>query len=701
MLMEKEYNFDEKINPKRKNGIRILADQMARKFFGYEGNEPKNSLLSKQQIYDLILRQGDNNLSSIKSNETDNFNNPKIFTKDNKYNRKINQSQEMNSYNNTNINTKENNQNTIINTNFNTGTNLNTNSFNENYSNLNTKRIEIDESIYDDKKESDKNIEISIERISSYRLDEFTDDSFDNTNIMNNNIKKFGKIKKRTIYERSILERERRENIINKKRKEKVIKMFKELKPYPEMDPYSEEIIENKEYIPIHDRAAKIQNMKLFQNIMNEQRNKAKKLEQEKEEIKKYKRHYRKFDQDSWDQFVKRQKKWNKKVQYKKRAAIIIRDNEENENFYKPKINDKSRAIIEGIEEESKNYIDEVYIRLYSDYEEHEERQKFRNQQSLPSFRPKIIKCCSQKMFGFEQKRTDRCATNPIMGLKKNNKNKKSSILNKSMDNKNPEFFNDSCNNIENYYKNINRNDKFNKKYAKYINKSQQTNQQSKNNYSNLNCSQVSSGLINSKYIILDNQKLNNKGKSKNNSCVPFLPYNIKKMIENNCKDEEEKIEPVDKKNKIIEQQNVNKEKYHFNISLYNMEESKEKIKNEKYNESEINALEEGENFNDSKVSDKLNDIDINGNSAELKLQREKEREKEREELLMKLEKGQKIINKKEKESIDSEKSNKIENDIYKINIRDTTPLHVKENTVLASKDYSDFFDFPDFEEEI
>ena len=403
--MEKEYNFDEKINPKRKNGIRILADQMARKFFGYEGNEPKNSLLSKQQIYDLILRQGDNNLSSIKSNETDNFNNPKIFTKDNKYNRKINQSQEMNSYNNTNINTKENNQNTIINTNFNTGTNLNTNSFNENYSNLNTKRIEIDESIYDDKKESDKNIEISIERISSYRLDEFSDDSFDNTNIMNNNIKKFGKIKKRTIYERSILERERRENIINKKRKEKVIKMFKELKPYPEMDPYSEEIIENKEYIPIHDRAAKIQNMKLFQNIMNEQRNKAKKLEQEKEEIKKYKRHYRKFDQDSWDQFVKRQKKWNKKVQYKKRAAIIIRDNEENENFYKPKINDKSRAIIEGIEEESKNYIDEVYIRLYNDYEEHEERQKFRNQQSLPSFRPKIIKCCSQKMFGFKQKR--------------------------------------------------------------------------------------------------------------------------------------------------------------------------------------------------------------------------------------------------------------------------------------------------------
>ena len=172
-------------------------------------------------------------------------------------------------------------------------------------------------------------------------------------------------------------------------------------------------------------------------------------------------------------------------------------------------------------------------------------------------------------------------------------------------------------------------------------------------------------------------------------------------MIENNCKDEEEKTEPIIKKNQILEQQNVNKEKYHFNISLYNMEESKEKIKNEKYNESEINALEEGENFNDSKVSDKLNDIDINGNSAELKLQREKEREKEREELLMKLEKGQKIINKKERESIDSEKSNKIENDIYKINIRDTTPLHVKENTVLASKDYSDFFDFPDFEEEI
>ena len=41
---------------------------------------------------------------------------------------------------------------------------------------------------------------------------------------------------------------------------------------------------------------------------------------------------------------------------------------------------------------------------------------------------------------------------------------------------------------------------------SKYINKSRQTNQQTKKNISNLNCSQASNDLINSNYIILDNQ---------------------------------------------------------------------------------------------------------------------------------------------------------------------------------------------------
>ena len=81
-----------------------------------------------------------------------------------------------------------------------------------------------------------------------------------------------------------------------------------------------------------------------------------------------------------------------------------------------------------------------------------------------------------------------------------------------------------------------------------------------------MNCSQARSGLINSNYIILDNQKLNQKGNTKNNSSAPYLPFNIKKMIEKNCKEEEEKkdIDNINKSSEI----HLEKEMYRMNYSL-------------------------------------------------------------------------------------------------------------------------------------
>ena len=677
---------------------------MARKFFNYDENELKDNQLTKKQIYDLLL--------SHKSNETELKGNLMPDLKDNMKNKgnkenkdsiKINQIQEINSNINTNINTKENNLNTIINTNYNTGTNVNTisnnnaNNENEMYSNLNSKRKEttslIDESINDNKISTEREIDVSIEKMS----EELPDDSSDHLNILtinyNINNKQVSKYKKRTIYERSILERERKENKLKKKRKEKELKKMEEFKPHPEINPYSEQIIENIDYIPIDERAAKIHSMKILKNIINEQRNKVKKYQKEMAEIRKNKVKNKKFDQNNWNQFIKRQKKWNKNVQYKIKAAILIRNSEEEENFFKPRINSRSRAIIEGIDEENKNYIDEVHSRLYNDFDEHRERQKYRNLQSLPSFKPKIFKCSSQKIFGFDPKRPNRCGTNPINYLKNKNKTIKSYNFNKSMEHRRQELFIDSCNNFNQKFNNIQRNAKINNKYLKFINKSQQTNQQTNNNISNLNCSQASSGLINSNYLILENQKLNKKGKSKKNSTSPFLPLNIKKMIEKNCREDEEKMSS--EKGIEISQQNMDKEKYHFNLSLYNMEEPKEKTKIEKYNESEIDSLYVGTERNESSYGDKLDDnLNIN-NLSGLKLSKEKE------ELLAKLEKGKKISSKRDNESIESDKSNKNENDFYKLNIRDSTPLFVKENTVLASKNYSDFFDIPDFEEEV
>ena len=683
--MEDEFDKSKKLYEERKTGIKVLADQMAKRYLGYDEEELKDSGITKDQLIKILNYPVEkDNLSSIKESETE-YQNPI---------KKFNQIQDNNSNINTNINTKENNQNTIINTIINTGTNQNTNpnNINENEitSNIYTKRSQesiIDELINDYKNSFEKKeeeIDISIEKISQNNLD--ISDSSSDDNIYNK-ITKPNEKKKKTIYDRSINDLMRKESKLEKKRKEFEKKKLNEVKLYPIIDPNSEAIIEKKDYVPIEIRAGKIHSMKIFQNIMNEQRKKVKKQQEEMAQIAKRKNKFKKFDQDDWDEFVMRQENWDKNVQYKKKAAMLIRISEENENYFKPKINSRSKTIIEEIEEENKNYIDEVYYRLYSDFEEHKERQKFRNQQSLPTFRPKILKCSSQKYLGYSSKRINRYETNPLMYLKNKNKTKKSYIFNNSMDKKSTELFIDSCNNI--HFKN--RNVKYNNKYLKFINKSQKTEQQSKNNFSNINCSQVSSGLINSNYIIVDSQKTNQSGKTKKNSSAPFLPLNIKKMIEKNCGDNEE--EKLGGDSNINRKNEINLDKYINNYSLYNMEESKEKTKNDKYNESEIELKFALSEKNESELMDKLNNL-YNNNSSEIKSKQEI--------VLDESERNKRISSKKKSDIIYSEEdSNKNQNSFYKINIRDTTPHLIKENKILASKDYSDFFDIPDLEEDI
>ena len=675
--MEKDSFKYIKIDDKNQNGIKILADQMAKRTLEFDLDQNNRNSISQEQIIKLLLslREKETEAENLKQNDNEDIN-------------KINQNQDINSNINTNVNTKENNQNTIINTIANTGSNINTNTNNENEfgSNLNTRRSKvslIDELINEyiinpTEINNDKKIEKESQDSIDYTFDE---DSFYNNNINTTNpstkIKKT-KNKKSTIYDRCIHDRKAKQVKLDKKRKEYEIKTLKLLTPHPKINPLTDKYLENKEYIPIEEREAQIQNMRLMKLCMNEHVMSHKELE-DLREIKKHE--YKKFDRYDWNRFINRQKKWNKNLQYKKKAMILLKHNEEDEKFFKPKINSRSKSIID---EENKNYIDEVYDRLYNDYDEHLERQKYRNQQSLPSFKPKITKCNSQKDIGFDLNKINRYESNPLMYLNRKNYTKKTYNLNNSMDRKN-ELFIDSCKNFQNQLK---RNKNFNNKFMKFVNKSQQTNQQTNNNFSNINCSRVSSGLINSKYIILDNQKKNEK--SSKNSSAPFLPLNIKKMIENNCKEDEE-LENINK----ISKQNFEKEKYRLNYSLYNMEESKEKLKNDKYTESEIDSLNAGtERIGNNLIN--RNENSLNVNYSELISQKEKDQGR----ILEELEKAKKIIQKNKGESLDSE-SNKNENNTYKINIRDSTPHLVKEDKILASKNYSDFFDIPDLEKDI
>ena len=677
--MEKDSIKNTKIKNQNNNGIKVLADQMAKKMFVFDVEENSKINLSQEQIIKLLL--------TLREKETEAQNNK---SNDNEDIPKLNRNQEIISNINTNVNTKENNQNTIINTIANTGSIINTNNENEFGSNLNSKRSKvslIDELINEYKiNPTEDKMDKSIEKEQSDNINyTFDDESFsDNINVttVSSKIKKT-KNKKNTIYDRCIHDRKVKQVKLEKKRKEYEIKTLKQLTPHPEINPLTEKYLENVGYIPIEERAKKIQNMKLMKLCIDEQRLNHKE-QKDMEEIKKHK--YKKFDKYDWNKFINRQKKWKKNLQHKKKAAIILKNNEEDEMFFKPKINSRSKSIIEGIGEEHKNYIDDVFDRLYNDYDEHIERQKYRNQQSIPSFKPKIIKCNSQKNIGYDLKKINRYESNPLIYLNKKNYTKKSYNFNNSMDKKH-ELFIDSCKNFQNLMK---RNKNFNNNYMKFINKSQQTNQQTNNNFSNINCSQASSGLINSNYIILDNQKKNEK--SKKNSTAPFLPLNIKKMIEKNCEEEEE-LENINR----ISKQNLEKEKYKLNYSLYNMEESKEKFKNDKYNESELDSLYAGtERFTKNEINRNENSLNIN--NSELISQKEKEKEQER--ILEELEKAKKIIPKIKGDSLSSE-SNRYENNTYKINIRDSTPMLVKEDKILASKNYSDFFDIPDLEKDI
>ena len=681
--MEQNYTFKE-INDEKDEklkGLQVIADQMARKFFDYDEINQLMSKKSNEEIYKYIFDTNINN-DNIKSIETDK---QKINDETNK----PNIIQDLNSNINTNMNTKE-NQNTLINTNINTATNENTfpnnnlnieneiNSIRENKKNQSSL---IDETINNFKKDSiqdtSNDISISIEKVNTKAMKNFSNDSLDNIDIIEtNDYNKQTKssLRKRTIYERGFDLLKKRENKLNKKREEKKNKII-QAQRYPDIDPYSEKLMENK-YIPIQQRAASIHSMKLFNNIIAKEKNKIKEYQDDMIELKKNKFRNKKFDQNNWNNFIKRQKKWNKKLQYKKKMAMIVQECEEQKFYFKPYINERSKSIIQEIEDENNDCIDDIFSRLYNDFEEHEERQKFRNQQSLPSFRPKIIKSNSQKIIEYNPKISKKCGTNPILYLNNIRKTKQSSKINKSADEKYQQsLFIDSCKNFCRKFNCKDRNK--DKKYLKFINKSQHTNQQSKNNYSNMNCSNISCGLNNSKYIILDNKNINKKGKAKYNLSAPFLPLNIKKMIEKNCKENNEEDLIISNK---LSKQNNEEEKYNFNHSLYNIENVKEKDNdkktNEKYNESKLDSLYIDTERNNSEKSKKY---DINNNKSNSKLSKY----------------NKKSLN-THNESIDNDD---IDNNMYKINIRDTTPHIIKENKVLASENYYDFFDIPDIKE--
>ena len=674
----------------------------------------------------------DDDIYSNKNSETDDKNNKNIPNKSNSSEIDSDNIENYESNMNENINIDK-NKNSNINTNINV--NANTNKNNNNNKNDSS---ECSESVISVNK-IEKNKDIIKEKIiPPATKDYFKKNNKDENNNNNNANKKIKKLKltKLSLYEREMRNRERKMKKLEKQRNILKNEEVKELRSKPEIDINSQIVISNKEqYVPIYQRAAKLHSMKISKQILNEEKNKMKKEIEEQNILNQNKSRSKIFNQEEWDQFIERQKEWKDELQYKRKAAEIFRDNIDRQYFFKPKINSRSRSIIKDLQDANDSFIDEVFDRLFNDYEEHKERQKLRNEQSLPSFKPKITKFSknsSQKLFYRNKKVPFRSGTNPIINIGNHNinSNKKKSFIknsnskcntinktennnNKSIKAKSQKLFCDIYNNNVEKYLHIkkpsyNKNNSYNNRQLS--SKTQGPTQPTNN--TNANYTDINTDLVNSKYIILENPlitSINNKNKRNQiKSKRLFLPSNIKKMIEKNCVEQENEEEEDD----IIKNDNIQKNDKKYNDFNTNgiseksiFEEGQSNLIKSHYDDEEdikkdFQNVEEEDKENEDYYNVNMDEIEEEETNKKLPTINESDMSIfERKTSIKNTGKNRKYCGQSQNETINTDNSKNIENNLYKLNIRESTPHMIRQDVILPSKDYSDFFDIPDMDD--
>ena len=724
-----EPNDNENINSKLSQGNKSIEGINTK-----DGNSniinTNTNLNTNQNTYSRLNTYYNINTNNNVNNNNDINNNLEIDE-----NNEFNQSSQSNSNNINNSNNNEydnlKNYENYLNKNKNIDENINSNYLNIQKNKYNKESINDEDETSENKEVRNKNENIEEETIYySPSLEYSFEDSSDDTNISRSNYIN-NKSKKLTLYEREIRNREVRNKILEKKREQNKINEVKNLKPHPKMDKNSKKIINaQKNYVPIEERAAKIHSMKLAKQILIEEEKKYQKWKEEMDAIYIRKMRTKNFDKEEWDEFVKSQYQWKDEVQYKIRAAQIFRKNVYKKYFFKPNISKKSKSIIKDLQKGNDSFIDEVFVRLFNDYEERKERQKFINENSLPSFKPKISKNSSQKLLYRNEKIPNRCNSNSVMSISKINnskndyrndiynnfnknktrnknqnnnipKTKSQNIINeinininnndkKSLNNKSYSVIKD--NNEKNYlYTNNsfiskNRNNKCNKKQIE--NKSQGPTQPTNNtNANNYNHTEMTNDIISSKYIILENPLVRsfiNKNIDKSNSqiklkpVVPTLPIKEKNTIENNCE------ESNDSKAQNIYGISQERQSY-FAQSHYDDDEEIKKNKIEK-NENEENECDDYYNVyinqNDEESTNKKlpNESLQNSNTFE------------KIESMNNIDKARKYGRQTQNETLNSDDSKLGDNNLYRLNIRESTPLMIKQDVILPSNEYSDFF---------
>ena len=482
---------------------------------------------------------------------------------------------------------------------------------------------------------------IGVEKINQDEMDKETNKSVHNPFVFEKRI--ITKSRQYSIYEREMKNLKKKETKIKKIQGLIIKNKLKNLKSIPDMNKNSIDLVIKKgEYIPIENRAAQIHSQHLTQIILNEELNKMKKEAQEEKQMNE--KIYKKYEPKAWNEFVEKCFQWKEEIYERRKEAENYRNKLDQKINYQPKINENSKKIMKKINKGNTS-VDDVFTRLYNDYEEHKERQKDLEDKNLPIFSPKINNFRFSKNFG---------------------KNRK--FRNKSFDNSYERFITDESKN--NFFLDSQmtitdgRIKKKMRKALKYVNKNKQGNDYMKKNIPTQATNQTTlymnteKNIINKnkykKYITTENNNITTETNLNTNQ--NYLPTDLNALTD---------------ENRII---NEKKNNYFESIGEY----------------EDINNQSNQSNFKKNTISN--NNYSIN----------ESNREYNEERILKELNEA-KLINKerleKSKEESKNDESKNYDNSLYKINVMESTPQNIVQNVIIPSNKYQDFFDIEEINE--
>ena len=264
------------------------------------------------------------------------------------------------------------------------------NSNNETTTNIRTKN-----DLFDDDDSIAKGTEILEIRpeLDNFMLTDSDTETDQDTTIMSG-IKVSRHNKKLSLYEREMKHLKYKEKLLEAKRMKILQKRQDMMQDAPEMNEMSEYLVDTRGgYIPLYKRAGEIHSQHLAQIALNMERKKmqADKMAKEQEtEIENQKKRRKKYNKEDWDEFLRKQMKWKNDVMYKRKAGELIKENNKHQYPFNPEINAKSKNIIRKMQKDTDVSSADPWERLYKDNEEHKERQKIREIDALPSFKPTI-----------------------------------------------------------------------------------------------------------------------------------------------------------------------------------------------------------------------------------------------------------------------------------------------------------------------